>query len=74
MRAPNLSGEWADDPTPAGLYEEITNRDAHADASFDQDSYALLADDLADAFEEGVSERFEEACVTELRRWLGEHA
>jgi hypothetical protein len=72
MRAPNLSGEYADDLTSARLYEQITGRDAHADMSFDADSYGPLMDSLSDAYEEGVSERVEDACVAELQRWTGE--
>ena len=70
-RRPNLSGEFADDPTPASLCEGI------CDAPFG----TLTADDveaietaLCDAYENGVSETFEDACAAELRKWIGEDA
>ena len=56
---PNLSGEWAGDPTPLSLAREITG---------EQDPDADLIDALAEAFEDGVSEAFEDACAAELRR------
>jgi hypothetical protein len=61
-RRPDLSGEFADDLTPASLAEEITGADA---SEIDSD----LIDTLADAYEDGVSETFEDACVAELRQF-----
>jgi hypothetical protein len=58
-RYPDLSGEWADDPTPDSLAREITGSD---------DVSPELTDLLANAFESGVSDTFEDACVTELRK------
>lgn len=60
-RRPDLSGEFADDLTPDALAEAITGADA---AEIDSD----LIDALASAYEAGVSEAFEDACVAELRR------
>lgn len=61
-RRPDLSGEFADDPTPATLAEEITGLDLGAGT----DENVALIDAIADAFERGVSETFEEACEAEL--------
>lgn len=61
LSAPNLSGEYAGDSTPLSLAREITGLD---------DPPAEVIDALADAWEEGVSETFESACESELRRWL----
>jgi hypothetical protein len=55
---PTLSGEWADDPTPASLARDILGEDWTAED----------AGDLAAAWDEGVAEVFEDACVAELRR------
>lgn len=60
---PNLSGEFADDPTPLSLARDITGQD---------DPSADLLDAIADAYEEGVSEVFETACEEELRKHLPE--
>lgn len=68
--APNLSGEWADNPTPRSLFEGITAYDAHAEATFNVDAYDVVVDALAEAYEAGVSDTFEDACIAELTRWL----
>src|SRR5216110_2106995 len=47
---PNLSGEWADDPTVLSLARDITGK---------QDVNAETQDELAQAFEDAVSEHFE---------------
>jgi hypothetical protein len=60
--APNLSGEWADDPTPLSLARDITGED-YPDPE--------LMDRLAEAFDEGVGETFEQACERELRTAAG---
>lgn len=62
-RRPDLSGEFADDLTPDSLAEEITGAD---------DIEAELVDQLASAYEQGVSDTFGDACETELRRFVGE--
>jgi hypothetical protein len=67
---PNLSGEWADNPTPRSLFEDLTGLDAHAEATWNMDAYNALVDELSDAYENGVSETFESACESELRKWL----
>lgn len=69
---PNLSGEWADNPTPRSLFEDLTGLDAHAEATWNADAYNALVDELSDAYESGVDETFSEACETELRKWLGD--
>jgi hypothetical protein len=65
---PDLSGQWADEMTPGRLYEETTGRDAHGDATWNQDAYQEALEELCEAFEAGVSETFEAACEAELRR------
>jgi len=61
-RYPDLSGEWADDPTPLSLAREITG---------DDDPAPDVIDALAEAWEEAVAETFTDACEAELRRFLG---
>jgi hypothetical protein len=67
LPAPNLSGEWADAPTPRSLYEEITGRDAHCDATWNADSYHALSEALCEAWEEGVAITYIPTCERELR-------
>jgi hypothetical protein len=62
-RRPNLSGEWADDPTPQSLAEDITGLE-----DIDSD----LVDRLAEAWEAGVSDTFESACEKQLRDTIGD--
>ena len=57
---PNLSGEWADDLTPAKLFEEVVGREA-------TERDAELKDTLATAWEDGVMETFENQCEKTLR-------
>lgn len=59
---PNLSGEWADDPTPLSIARSVLGTDVD-----DQDLFDVEAE-LADAWETGVAETFEAACEAELRR------
>jgi hypothetical protein len=61
---PNLSGEWADGPTPTSLYGEIVgyNRGGGID---DPDGELTAA--LCEAWEAGVQEHFLDACEAELR-------
>jgi hypothetical protein len=68
---PNLSGEWADAPTPISLYEEITGF-----SHFQEQQVAGLAyetqvgsvvDAIADAWEAGVSDTFAPECERILR-------
>lgn len=61
IRMPDLSGEFADDPTPLSIARDITGED-------DPDSDTQ--DALAQAYEDGVSETFEDACVSELRKYI----
>jgi len=69
---PNLSGEWAGDPTPVSLYEEITGRAANPDVgglSYETE-HGWLIDKIADAFEEGVSGTFSGECERLIREAL----
>jgi len=65
---PDLSGEWADAPTPRSLFEDLTGLDAHAEATWQPDAYQMVLEALCEAFERGVSETFEAACEAELRK------
>jgi len=67
---PNLSGEWADELTPAKLFEQITGLDAHAEATFNQDAYQTVLEELCTAYEDGVSETFQTECERILRAAL----
>lgn len=60
---PNLSGEYADDPTPQSLARDVTGLDDFSETP-------ELVDQIAEAFEDGVSETFELACEAELRAWI----
>lgn len=68
---PNLSGEWADDPTPRTLVREIVG--AHSD-----DGDSCLFDDLeqaiADAWEEGRDAVWSDALQATALRVLGDIA
>lgn len=59
-RRPNLSGEYADDPTPHSIASGLLGNDQ---APEDRDA-------LADAWEDGVSETFEAECERTLRGLL----
>lgn len=59
---PNLSGEWADDPTPLSLAQEITGDD---NPTIDE------IDSIAEAWEDGVGDMYEDAIVEELERIAG---
>jgi hypothetical protein len=50
---PNLSGEWADDPTPITLARDLTGREHVCIPEMES---------IADAFEAGVDATFEAAC------------
>jgi hypothetical protein len=63
---PNLSGEWADDLTPARLYERITGKTAGLAIG------CTPIDALADAYDDGVSETFGLACEAALVEFCGE--
>lgn len=58
---PDLSGEWADAPTPHSLARDITG---------EPDTSERVIGLLMDEWERGVSETFEDACVAELTRWV----
>lgn len=65
---PNLSGEWADDPTPRSIFEEVEGRGIDADDPDD----IVRVDGCADAWETGVQETFESACEAALRAVAGD--
>jgi len=67
---PNLSGEWADELTPDRLFEQVTGLDAHAEATFNQDAYQTVLEELCGAYEDGVSETFQTECERILRAAL----
>lgn len=64
---PNLSGEWADAPTPRSLFEDLTGMDAHAESSWNHEAYSAYVEDLCEAFESGVDDTFEAAIERILR-------
>lgn len=64
---PDLSGTWADDPTPQSLARDVLGNQAFL---IEQSNGDMLVDAIADAFEAGVSETFEAACERELRSHL----
>lgn len=61
-RQPDLSGEFADAPTPRSIFEDITSMDAHAEATWNQGGYCIVADALCSAYEEGVGAVFQVEC------------
>lgn len=63
--APNLSGEWADDPTPNSLFHELMGG---APESSDDDD---MRDALADAWVEGVESVWSDALEAHALRVLG---
>jgi hypothetical protein len=64
---PNLSGEWADAPVPATLFEEITGLDAHAEASWNYEVYSEVLEALCTAWEDAVAETFDHECERLVR-------
>jgi hypothetical protein len=54
--SPDLSGEWADGPTPRSIAVEIAGAEPSPET----------VDVIADAWESGVSDAFESACEAEL--------
>lgn len=59
---PDLSGEWADSPTPNSIVEEVTSSTGSVVNEAGREA-------IIDAWEEGVSETFAEACEAEFRKW-----
>jgi hypothetical protein len=55
INPPNLSGEWADDPSRDSLYQEITGHDPDS-IDFEADD-GWIMDKIADAWEAGVNDR-----------------
>jgi hypothetical protein len=68
---PNLSGEWADAPTPISLYEAVTGLDHAEEEERAGLAYETLigsqVDAIANAWEAGVSETFETECERLIR-------
>lgn len=65
---PDLSGQWASDLTPQHLVADIIGWDTLEALSDDVRTDTM--DTLANAWEDGVSDTFEDACVAELRASL----
>jgi hypothetical protein len=61
---PNLSGEWAGEPSPLSLFRDIVSHEPETSEDHD------LMDALADAYERGVDETFEVECERVLRAAL----
>lgn len=57
---PDLSGEWADAPTPQSLAQDIMGPDYRTDDP--------MVEALADAWERGVAEVYLDACESEYRK------
>lgn len=68
---PNLSGEWADAPTPYSLYEQVTGLDHSEENDAAGLAYETLVgsvvDAIANAWEAGVAETFETECERLIR-------
>jgi hypothetical protein len=64
---PNLSGEWADAPTPRSLFEDITGMDAHAESSWNCDAYQAVLEPICEAWEQGCDEAFTQECERLVR-------
>jgi len=67
---PNLSGEWADDLTPAKLFEAVTGLDAHAEASWNVDNFHTVSEALCDAWEDAAGDAFTHECERLIREQL----
>lgn len=69
-RKPNLSGKFADDPTPESIYHTVQRqtvlRESISDTERSDSFVSDLQDALASAYEEAVSETFSLACEREL--------
>jgi hypothetical protein len=61
---PDLSGQWADDLTPDALFERVTGHRPY-------DPMSGIVDQLADAYEDGVSDTFGLACEAALIEFCG---
>lgn len=61
---PNLSGEWADNPTPTSLYGDIIGY--NEDGGIDDPDGELTAS-LCSAWEEGVADTFMAECERLIR-------
>lgn len=60
-RRPDLSGEWAGEPTPQSLAKEIVGTDCPDE----------IVEAISEAWEEGVTETFEQECERLLRTAAG---
>jgi hypothetical protein len=65
FRIPNLSGEWADGPTPASLCEDVG-----FDAEAEPERAEYLEGDICDAWEEAVSLAFWDTLIRDCKRIL----
>lgn len=64
---PNLSGEYADGPTPDSLYDDLGLTDDERDEIREQ----MLFDPICGAWEDEASEVFDQALQGVALRWLG---
>jgi hypothetical protein len=62
---PNLSGEWADAPTPRSLARDILGEEYVS--AFETEAAAAWEDEIADAWEAGVFDTFQYECERILR-------
>ena len=73
-REPNLSGEFADDPTPQSLYQDITvdhYGDAYEDAGLAGETLVgSVLDAMCAAYEDAVSDTFAPECERLIRAAL----
>jgi len=65
--APNLSGEWADDPTPTSLAVEIMGQDWGPGP----DEQITVEDEIADAWSDAAGEAYSDALQGVACRTLG---
>jgi hypothetical protein len=68
---PNLSGEFAGDPTPASLFEDVVGRPPELDGLDVESRDGGLIDSLCAAYEDAVSETFGPACEAVLIEHYG---
>lgn len=64
---PNLSGEWADGPTPDSIYRAVTG----GELDLWPEDEAILRDSIADAWQEGVDEVWSEGLDRLAHKVLG---
>lgn len=71
-RQPNLSGEYADDPTPYSIARDYCAPPDIREVADETGEFPEgFMEAVAEAFETGVADTFEQACESELRKHLG---